>query len=70
MYHMLTGANLSLTLKDEYEKIPVNNLKEFRCTEYTYKIVKRCTEYNPNERYNDMMEVKNDIYNAFMSIKG
>ena len=70
MYHMLTGENLSLTLKDEYGKIPVENLKKFGCTEYTYKTVKKCTEYNPNERYNDMFEVKGDIYNAFMCIKG
>ena len=70
MYHMLTGENLSLTLKDEYERIPVDNLKIFGCTEYTYKIVKKCTEHNPNERYNNMMEVKSDIYNAFIAIKG
>lgn len=70
MYHMLTGENLSLTLKDEYERIPVDNLKIFGCTEYTYKIVKKCTDHNPNERYNNMMEVKSDIYNAFIAIKG
>ncbi|CUN54988.1 protein kinase domain-containing protein [Clostridium disporicum] len=70
MYHMLTGENLSLTLKDEYGRIPVDNLKKFSCTEYTYNIVKKCTEYNANERYNDMIEAKNDIYKSFMSIRG
>lgn len=70
MYHMLTCENLSLTLKDEYGKIPVDNLKNFGCTQYTYKIVKKCTEYNPDDRYNNMIEVKKDIYNAFISIIG
>lgn len=70
MYHMLTGENLSITLKDEYGKIPLDNLKRFGCTDYTYKIIKKCTEYNPSERYNDVMEVKIDIYNAFIYLKG
>lgn len=67
MYHMLTCENLSLTLKDEYGKIPLENLKRFKGTEEVFNIVKKCTEQDINKRYNDINEVKNDIYKAFIS---
>ena len=70
MYHMLTGENLSLTLKDEDEEIPIENLRNYNCSDDTYYIVKKCIQYNPEERYSDMVEVKSDIYKALIAIRG
>ena len=69
VYHLLTGDNPA-KFKEEYQRIPYENLERFKITEATKTLIRKATEPDREKRYQNMTQIRKHIYDVcFREIK-
>lgn len=68
MYHLLTGTQLNIIMENEYDRIPIDNLRK-HYNKVTCEIVEKCTHLDREKRYRNIQEAKEAIKAAFKPVR-
>lgn len=69
IFSILIGEDLVKILKNETDKLPLNILRDMGYSEYTIKFIEKCTEYNKENRFDDICTARSKIYDILSKIK-